>query len=89
MSDLSQSISCTSFSQKGNVCSHLVGALNTPDVGALPPQITFFAVIISILLFQKLMDKKQNTRSLKRTITVYEESRPVGGSSAVQLKVSS
>lgn len=50
------------LSQERNVCPHLVGALNTPDVGALPPQITAFAVIISILLFQKLSDKqkKQN-----------------------------
>lgn len=37
---------------------HLVGALNTPDVGALPPQVTLFAVIISILLFQELLESK-------------------------------
>ena len=43
--------------------SHLVGALNTPHIGTLPSQIAFSAVIISVLLFQKLMEKRKVSES--------------------------
>lgn len=47
-----------------NSSAHLVGALNTPNVGTLPSQIALSAVIISVLLFQKLMDKRQIRESV-------------------------
>lgn len=41
-------------------CAHLVGALNAPHIGTLPSQIAFSAVIISVLLFQKLMEERKS-----------------------------
>lgn len=53
LGDLQPSITASS-----ETLFHLVCALNTPNIGALPPQIAFSAVVIAILLFQELPDKR-------------------------------